>query len=266
MNIIVCIKQVLNPDTPPDAFEIDPDAKRVIPPRGIPPVINPYDRQAVEAALQIKDHGEATVTLITVGDKSSEDALRYAIAMGADEGILISDEAFNGSDSHSIAYILAKAVEKVGAYDLILCGRQSADEGMGQVGSILAEKLGIPSVTIARKVEQVNGKLRIERVLSDGYEVIEAPLPALVTISGEIGLPRIPGARGSIMAARKQIPTWTSQDIGVEVSRVGASASNLEMLKLFKPVREERCEIITGENPKEAAANLVLRLREAKLI
>ncbi|MDY6911457.1 MAG: electron transfer flavoprotein subunit beta/FixA family protein [Chloroflexota bacterium] len=266
MNIVVCIKQVMDPEMPPSKIEVDSEAKRVLGSTGIPPVISPYDRQAVEAALKIKDQGEARITVITVGDESSEDALRYSIAMGADEGIRIGDESFNDSDSHSLAYILTKAIGKIGECDLVLCGRQSADEGMGQVGTLIAENLGMSSVTIVRKVEIIDGKARIERVLSNGYEIIESSLPVLATISGEIGLPRIPGAMRSIMAARKELTTWTAQDIEVDISQVGASANRLEIRQLFKPVRESECEMITGENVKEAAGTLAIKLREAKII
>ena len=266
MNIIVCIKQIQDPEIPPVKFRVDSETKVVIPPEGIPPVMDPADRQAVEAALQIKDQHEGTVTVISVGDKSSEDALRQAIAMGADEGILVSDEAFKDSDSHSIALVLAKTIEKIGEYDLILCGRQAADWDVGQVGSILAEDLGIPIVTVAKKIEVAGSGLRIEHVLSDGYEVIETPVPALITVSNEIGQPRIPTAWGGIAAARKDVPVWSAQDINVDVSQVGASANHLEILKLFIPVHERKCEIIEGESAKEAAVNLALKLSEAKIL
>ncbi|GAI14519.1 unnamed protein product [marine sediment metagenome] len=155
---------------------------------------------------------------------------------------------------------------KVGEYDLIFCGRQAADWDAGQVGSGIAEFLGIPSVTVAKMVEMVDGKIRVERVVADGYEVIEVSTPVLITVSNELGEPRYPKLKGIMAAARKEVPTWTAQDIGADTSQLGASGARTKLLKLFVPVKEAKCEIIEGENPEDAAVNLALKLREAKLI
>lgn len=266
MNIIVCVKQVPNPEIPPSKFMIDPKAKRVVPPEGVPPVINPFDEQAVEAALRIKGKQAAKITVITMGQASATDIVKHTLSMGADEGIILNDAAFEGSDSLSTAYILTKAIEKIGAYDLILCGRQAADWDAGQVGSIIAENLKIPIITLAKKIEVTDNNLKVERVILDGYEIIEAKLPALVTVSNEIGQARLPTGRGIIFAARKQIPTWNAQDIGCDSSLIGGSAAKSELLSLYIPSRERKGEIIQGETVAEAAGNLALKLREIKAI
>ncbi len=267
MNIVVCVKQVPNPEIPMGKFKIDAGALKVIPPEGIPPVINPFDEQAVEVALRIKEKNPGSkITVITVGAGSAADILKHSLSMGADEAIFISDPIFEGSDAFGTAHILSKAVQKLGNVDLILCGRQAADWDVGQVGTLLSEALGIPLITIARKVEVVGGKLSVERALIDGYEVLEAPMPALVTISNEVGLPRLPTGMGIIMAARKKVATWKAQDMGIDAAKVGKNAARSEMVKLYVPVREAKCEVFQADTVAEAAAKMAARLREAKVI
>ena len=266
MNIIVCVKQVPNPEIPPSKFIVDTKAKRVIPPEGVPPVINPFDEQAVEAALKIKEQNGGHITVISMGAASATDIVKHTLSMGADEGIILSDDAFEDSDSISTAYILTKAIEKIGAYDLILCGRQAADWDAGQVGSIMAEKLRLPIITLAKKIEVIDNNLKVERVILDGYEVVEATSPALITVSNEIGQARLPTGRNIIFAAKKQIPIWNAGDIGCDASLVGSGAARSELLSLYVPSRERKGEIIQGESVAEAAANLALKLREIKAI
>ncbi|MFC1925418.1 electron transfer flavoprotein subunit beta/FixA family protein [Chloroflexota bacterium] len=266
MDIIVFIKQIIDPEMPTAKFKVDTGAKKVIPPEGMPLVINPFDAQAVEAALRLKETQGAKITAVCMGDDSAKDVVKHVVSMGADEGILLSDAAFDGSDSLSTAYILAKAVEKIGAYDLILCGRQAADWDAGQVGSILAENLGIPVITLAKSVEAADGNVKVERVVLDGLEIIEATLPALVTVSNEIGQARLPTGKGIIMAARKQIPAWTAGDLGCDASLIGSGAAKSELLSLTIPSRARKGEIVEGESIDEAAGNLALKLREMKAI
>jgi len=266
MNMIVCIKQVLDPEAPPASFKIDPSSNKVVPSPGVSPVISPFDEQAVEAALRIKDTKGGKITAISLGINLLRDVVKKPLAMGADELILLEDEAFIEGDSWSTAYALAMAIKKIGDYDLIFCGRQAADWDAGQVGSGIAEILGLPSVTVAKKVDITNGKARVERVIADGYEVIEVSLPALITVSNELGEARYPTIRG-IMAAKKKEPiVWKPADIGVEVSQIGAAGRRTRLLKLFQPVQEGKCEIIEGDSPEEAAVNLALKLREAKIL
>jgi len=266
MNIIVCVKQVIDPEAPPASFKIDAASNRVVPPPGVPPVISPFDENAVEAALKIKDAHGGKITVISLGVNLLREVVKKPLSMGADELILLEDEAFADGDSWSTAYALSMAIKKIGKYDLIFCGRQAADWDAGQVGSGIAEMLGLPSVTVARKIDVADGKARVERVIADGYEVVEAPLPALITVSNELGEARYPTMRG-IMAARKIEPVvWKPADIGIEPSQVGARGRRVKLCKLFQPVREGKCELIEGESPEEAGVNLALKLREVKLL
>jgi electron transfer flavoprotein beta subunit len=266
MNTIVCIKQILDPEIPPAKFRLDSESRRVIPPEGIPPVINPYDEQAVELALRLKDKHGGKITVVTVGSAAVASMVKHALAMGADEGVILADEAFEGSDSFATAHILAKAMQKIGDYELVLCGRQAADWDEGLVGSIIADNLGLPLVTLAEAVDVADGKLRVKRVTLDGYQLFSVLMPAVVTVSNEVGRPRLPSGWGIIAAARKQVPIWDGGDIGVDPSQVGADAARRKLVKLFTPVRERKCEIIQGETTAEAAVGLATRLRAAKVI
>ena len=266
MNMIVCCKQVLDPEAPPATFKVDTATNKVVPPAGVPPVISPFDENAVEAALRIKDAKGGKITVVSLGLNLLRDVVKKPLSMGADELILLEDEAFIEGDSWSTAYALAMAIKKIGTYDLIFCGRQAADWDMGQVGSGIAEILGLPSVTLAKKIDVLDGKARVERVIPDGYEAIEVPLPALISVSNELGAARYPTIKG-IMAAKKKEPIiWKPADIGVEPSRLGAAGRRTKLAKLFQPVRGGKCEVIGGDTPEEAAVKLALKLREAKIL
>ena len=266
MHMIVCIKQVIDPDAPPASFKVDTATNKVVPPPGVSPVISPFDEQAVEAALRIKDAQGGKITVISLGINLLIDVLRKSLSMGADELILLQDEAFAEGDSWSTAYALAMAIKKIGDYDLIFCGRQAADWDAGQVGSGIADFLGLPSVTVAQKIDITDGKARVERVTDDGYEVIEVSLPALITVSSELGEPRYPTLKGIMAAKKKQPITWKPADIGVDPAQIGAAGRRARLLKLFQPVSEAKCQIIEGESPEEAAVNLALKLRENKIL
>jgi len=261
-NIIVCMKQVLDPEAPVSAFKIDPEAKRAIPPKGTPPVLNPNDENALEAALRIKDVQPTEITVISMGRQLARPVVKKSLAVGANELVLLEDDVFEDLDSYSAAYILTTAIEKIGKCDLILCGRQAADTDAGQVGSGIAEILGIPSITVAQKVEISDGKVRVERVVSDGYEVIETSMPALVTASNEIGELRSPTMKAVMEAQKKQFTVWNAQDLGVDPSQVRRT----NLLKLFIPVHEVKVEIVEGESPEQAGENLALKLRENKIL
>lgn len=259
MNMIVCVKQVVDPETPAAAFKIDTDTKRALASKDRPLVISPFDEQAVEAALRVKDAHGGKITILSLGGESAKDVVKHSMAMGADAGVLLTDPAFDDSDSFATAAVLVEAIKKIGEYDIIFCGRQEADWDAGQVGSGIAELLGIPSVTPIKKIEIKDGKALVERVVEDGYEVIEVALPVMVAVSNELGEPRYATLRGIMAAAKKKLTNWSSQDIG-------AVAARSKMLKLFIPVHEARCEFIEGETPEEAGANLAVKLREAKLL
>jgi len=266
MNIIVCCKQVLDPEAPPASFKIDPAANKVLPPQGVPPVVSPFDEQAVEAALRLKDKLGGKVTVLSLGNTLVRDVVKKPLSMGADELILLEDPAFEGGDSWSTAFALAQAIKKIGQYDIIFCGRQAADWDAGQVGSGIAELLGIPSITVAKKVEIADSKAKVERVVADGFETVEVMLPALITVSNELGEPRYATLKGIMAAAKKQPVVWKPADISVNAAQTGGAGRKQRLVKLFQPVREGKCEIMKGETPAEAATNLAMKLREVKVI
>jgi electron transfer flavoprotein beta subunit len=261
MNIIVCVKQVIDPEAPPSSFKIDAATNKAEM-RGAPPVIDPYGEYAVEAALKIKEAKGGKITVMSLGANLLREVVKKPLAMGADELILLEDAAFANVDSRGTVTALAAAVKKVGGFDLVLCGREASDTNAGQTGSGIAEILGIPVVTLARKIDAEDNKLRVERVTSTGYEVVEVPLLAVVTVSNEIGEPRYPTIKG-IMAAKKKEPiVWKPADIGVDYTQ---TEKRVRLVRLYQPVHEGKCELIDGESPEEMGVNLALRLRAAKV-
>ena len=267
LNMICCVKQVPDPETPASQFKVDEATKKVLPVPGIAPVPSQFDVVGVEAALRIRDTlGEGKVTVVTLGPEGSRDVLKHGLAMGADEGVLLLDKAFDDGDHLATANALAAAIKKLGSFDLVLCGRQAVDWDMGVVGSILAEMLNVPCVTLAKGVQVKDGKAMVERILLDGIEMVETPLPALVTVSNELGEPRYPQLRQIMAAARKEVSVWSAGDIGLDASKVGSSGSLLNIERLYVPVRESQCEFVEGETPEESAQKLAQKLREAKLI
>jgi electron transfer flavoprotein beta subunit len=266
MNMIVCCKQVLDPEAPPASFKIDAGSNKVVPPADVPPVISPFDENAVEAALRIKDQQGGKITILSMGNNLVRDVVKKPLSMGADELVLLEDPAFEGGDSWSTAQALAAAIKKIGEFDLIFCGRQAADWDAGQVGSGIAEILGIPSITLAKKVEVADGKAKIERVVTDGYQVLEVTLPALVTVSNELGEARYATLKGIMAAAKKQPTIWKPADIGIDAAQIGESGRKSKLVKLFQPVREGKCDFVTADTPAEAGTKLAEKLREAKLI
>ena len=264
VQIIVTAKQVIDPEIPKSAFKIDPTSKRVVVPSSFPPVVNGFDEHAVEAALRIKDVQEAKVTVLGVGKTFSIDVMRKLLAMGADELVLVQDPAIDdGIDSRVTAHLLSAAINKIGAFDLILCGRQASDWDNAQVPLILTEELAIPCITIAKKIEVGNGKVTVERVVPEGIEVVEAPLPALVTISNELGLPRYPTMRAIMAANRKRPALWKLSDLGVDPIILQPS---LHLVDLFVPVQDQACEFIDGSDEREIAQILFQKLRESRLM
>ncbi|MBC7228762.1 MAG: electron transfer flavoprotein subunit beta/FixA family protein [Actinobacteria bacterium] len=263
LNIIVCAKQVPDPEGPPSSFEIDGVERRVIP-RGIPPVINPFDENALEAAIRIKESVGAFITLLSLGRSLSRAVILKAVAAGADASLLVEGDPFDPAvlDASSTASLLAAAVQRIGAYDLILCGRQAADTNAGLVGLGLAGILEIPAITLAQKVEVGDGRVRVERVLPDGFEVVEAPMPVLVTVSGELGDLRYPSLQA--IKAAKALPQTVlgPDDLGIDP----LSLRRLETVALEAPVRERKCRLVEADTPEEAGRKLVSVLREDKVI
>ena len=264
VKIGVLAKQVIDPEMPMAAFQIDAAAMKVVTPPNIPPVVNGFDENAVEAALQIKDSQEATITVISAGASFALDVMKKPLSMGADELVLLQDDAFaNNIDSFFTAQLLATAIRKLGGFDLIICGRQASDWDNAQVPLGVAEILGLSCVSLGKKVEVKGDTVVVERLIPDGYEVVEAPMPALVTVSNELGQPRYPTLRG-IMAATRKLPTiWSAADLEADGEQL---EPRITLHDLFVPQRSQVCEIIEGDNEAEAARNLAQKLREAKLI
>ena len=264
INIIVCVKQVMDPETPASAFNIDADARRVVPAPGIPPVVNGFDENAVEAALRLKDNGDAAkITVISMGNGFVMDVMKKPLSMGADELVLVDDDGLNELDAFATATVLTEAIKKVGEYDLVLCGRQASDWDQAHVPLGIAEMLELPCVTLAQNIEVAGDGIVVERALTDGYEVVEAPLPALVTVTNELGEPRYPTLRGIMQASRKQPTNWSTADVGLDA---GALEPKLTLTELYIPVSESQVEVIEGEDEADAGRNLALRLREERLI
>lgn len=266
MNIIVCIKQIIDPETPMSQFAIDSRTKRQVPGNN-PLVISPYDANALEVAIQLKEKQGATVTAISVGGATTTTALRSALSMGADEAILVNDLLLAGSDQRGIAHALAKTICKAGAYDLILTGCESGDWADRAVPAFLAEELGIGYVGYVTRIEVRDGQVVVRRVVEDGYELIEAKTPFLAAISSdETNTARYAKLRDIMTAAKKTIPVWKAADLGLDAERIGPAAARVVITDVYIPVKESRCEMIDGDTAEEKATNLAVRLRELKLI
>jgi electron transfer flavoprotein beta subunit len=264
VNMIVCCKQVPDPEAPPAVFKVV-NNKMTLPPE-VKPVIGQYEEFALEAALKIKDTAGGKITALSLGNNFVRDVIKKSLAVGADELVLLEDKAFEDGDSWSTANALAAAIKKIGTYDIIFCGRQSSDWDAGQVGLGIAEILGIPAVTLARKVEVSEGKAKVERVIPDGYQVTEVILPAVIVVTSGIGALRYATLKGIMAAAKKQPVVCKPADIGLEPSKLGAAGRRSKLDKLFQPVKESKCEIVGGDTAAEAGAKLAVRLREAKLL
>ena len=261
MKIVVLIKQV--PDT--NEVRLDPRTGTLIR-EGVPSIINPEDRNALEEALKLKDSGGATVIAISMGPPQAEDALREALAMGADEAILLTDRAFAGADTWATATTLGHALKKIGDYDLVLAGRQAIDGDTAQVGPQLAEYLKVPQITYVREFAIQERKVIAKRTLEDGYEEIETQLPVLLTITKEANHPRYPSAGAIISAYRqRQVAHWGVQDVDANPDSVGLKGSPTQVKRSFSPPPKEPGQILKGA-PPEAARDLVAILRQKNII
>jgi electron transfer flavoprotein beta subunit len=263
VNIIVCIKQV--PGT--TKVKINPETGTLIR-AGIEAVVNPFDEYAIEEALRIKERlGEATVTVITMGPPQAETALRSAIAMGADKACLVSDRAFAGSDTWATSYTLSRAIKKLGDFNLVICGKQAIDGDTAQVGPGIAEMLDIPFVAWVRKVEEISDNaMRVERMMEDGYDVVEAPLPGLITVVKEINEPRMASLKGKMRARKAEIITLSAADLEVDGAKLGLTGSPTQVLRSFVPERKTGGEKISGEVPElvEKAKSAIMDLGVVK--
>ncbi|MCM8784138.1 MAG: electron transfer flavoprotein subunit beta/FixA family protein [Candidatus Omnitrophica bacterium] len=282
MNIIVCIKQV--PDT--TEVKIDPQTNTLIR-EGVASIINPFDMYAIEEGIRLKEKYGGKVTVISMGPPQAEEALREAISMGCDEAILITDRAFAGSDTWATSYTLAKAIEKIGDFDLIICGKQAIDGDTAQVGPGISAHLDLPQVTYVKKIEEIKiserqpqkaslihteeirtpehqlpiaDVARVERMMEEGYEVVEVPLPCLITVVKEINEPRLPSLKGKLRARCAEIKKWGIQDLGLDKKDVGLEGSPTRVVKIFTPPPRKGGQILEGET-KEVVEKLVELLK-----
>ncbi len=255
MNIIVCVKQV--PGT--TEVKINQETNTIIR-EGVESIINPFDLYAIEEGLRIKDNLGGNVTVLSMGIPATAELLRDAIALGVDDAVLLSDKAFAGSDTLATAYALSMGIRKIGNFDLVICGKQATDGDTAQVGPELAEKLDIPHATYVRKIEEIReGYIRCQRMTDDGYEVIEMPLPAVITVVKEINEPRLPSLRGKMKARNAVIKVWTADDINADKSKCGLDGSPTKVIRTFVPKHDVKSEMIEGE-PEEQARILVDKL------
>ena len=261
MEIVVFVKQV--PDT--TEVKIDPQTNTLIR-QGVPSIVNPFDKNAVEAALQLKEKHGGKITVVSMGPPQAKDALKECLAMGADEALLISDRAFGGADTLATSYTLAAAAKKLGKIDMIICGKQAIDGDTAQVGPEIAEHLGMPQVTYVAKID-VNGEtVRVEREHEEGYEVIEVNMPVLLTVVKSINEPRYPTVKGTMKANRANIPVWTVNDIEVDAEKIGLKGSPTQVRKIFTPKQRVQGEVIQAETAREAVATLIQKLSDAKIV
>lgn len=266
MHLAILVKQVANPDVAASQFRIDDAAGTVTPMDGVPLVMSPFDEQAVEAALRIREAlGEARITVITLGPESARNVLKHGLAMGADDAVLLSDPAFAGSDARGTAHALAAAIRKLGAVDLVLAGRQAADDDAGVIGTAVAHALNLPVIAFAQDLQVSDGHVRVERVLDDATEVMEAALPAVVTISNELGEARKPNLRETMRAARKPVAVWTPADLDLDPATVGSAGARRRAQRAYVPVKDSRCEWLDGSAEEQARA-LVAKLKEARVL
>jgi electron transfer flavoprotein beta subunit len=258
--IIVCAKQIPDPEAPFSNVSVDVEKKRVL--VDAPLVISPYDENALEAAIRIKEELGGKITVLSMGRKVSDTLMRKAIAAGADGLILLEDPLFEGLDSDSAAYVLSCAIKKIGDYDLVLTGRQAGDWDSGQVGLILAEILDIPCISLARSVKITDAGALVEKSVPVGYEVVEAGLPAVVTVSNEVGELRYVARSKMLLLLKKplSIPKWDAKQLGCDVEKL----RKLELTELSLPADMGReCFLIEGSTG-EQAEKLATVLRELR--
>jgi electron transfer flavoprotein beta subunit len=244
MKLVVLIKQV--PDT--TEVRIDRETNTLIR-EGVPSIINPFDMYAIEEALRIREATcDGSVTVMSMGPPQVESALREAIALGADDAILLSDRAFAGSDTWSTSYTLAAGIRKLGGFDLILCGKQAIDGDTAQVGPGVAQFLGVPQVTYARKITLEDGAtITVQRMVDDGHDVIRTPLPAVVTVVKEINEPRLPSLKGKMRAKKCEIAVWGPSDLDVDPSELGLDGSPTRVIRIFAPEPRAGGRMLEGE-------------------
>lgn len=261
MIVIVLMKQVPNTSE----VRIDPKTGNLIR-EGVESIINPEDRHALEAALQIKDTTDCRVIVLSMGPPQAAEILCEALAMGADQAILLTDKAFAGADTWATSTTLGMAIKRIGDFDLILAGRQAVDGDTAQIGPQVAEVLGIPQLTYASKLEVQEGKVIVERTLEGSCERIESPTPVLVTCLAALNTPRYPTVAGMLDATsdRAAIELWNAADIGAKAYEVGLLGSLTQVVKTFTPKEARNTRFLEG-SPAEIAVQLLDAFREKEI-
>lgn len=264
LDIIVCIKQVPHPDYF-SMISLDPTL-HTITREGIPSVINPLDKNALEEALRIRDRYSGRITAVTMGPSLAKDALEEALAMGIDKAILLSDIAFAGADTLATAYCLAYCIKKIGRFDLILCGNSTIDSGTGQVGPQLAELLNVSHINSVRQIilEQENS-LIVVQVLENGYMKLRIKLPALLSVTKGINVPRLPTVQGILEARNKEILIWNATDVQADSNTIGTAGSRTHVTGILQNETKRRSEIFSGK-PEDAVKKALARLYELNAI
>jgi len=261
LNIIVLVKQV------PDASEIKINREtNTLIRDGVPSIINPFDMYAIEEALRLREQHGGKVTAVTMGPPQASEALKEAVSLGVDTVVLLSDRAFAGADTWATSYVLSQGIKKIGEYDLIIAGKQAIDGDTAQVGPETADMLGIPFVAYIRKIKQVEGKKMVaERLMDEGYDVVETSLPALITVVKEINQPRLPSLKGKMKARGLKVASWNANDIGADEKKCGLKGSPTKVVKIFPPALRGQREILAG-TMEEKVATVVRKLKEQSLI
>ncbi|MGC2062751.1 MAG: electron transfer flavoprotein subunit beta/FixA family protein [Thermodesulfovibrionales bacterium] len=260
MKIVVCVKQV--PDTA--EVRINPETNTLMR-DGVPSIINPYDMHAIEAGIQIREMVGGDVTAVTMGPPQAELALREAISMGIDKAVLLTDRLFAGSDTWATAYALYKAIAYIGA-DIIICGKQAIDGDTAQVGPEIAEFLDIPHIAYIRKVVEVRtDRIVVQRLMDDGFDVVESSLPVLLTVVRELNVPRLPSLKGKMAAKKAEIIKLAAADLKVDEQDLGLKGSPTQVRNIFAPEAKTNRTMLHG-TPEEMVSKLVEDLLESKCL
>lgn len=264
MRVVVCLKQVIDPLTPATSLALDHAEKKIRVGTAAPPVINGFDEQGLEAALRLREADkDLEIVCLAAGDRFNNDVMKRALAVGADQLILISSPSLDTWDSYKIAATLAAAVRKVGGADLVICGRQGSDWDNGLTPYILADLLGMPLLTLAKRIAMKDRMtVEIERVLADGSMAMEGPLPAVVTVTSELGALRMPTVAARLQAARKQPKAMTHDELGAPSSDRKAPA----VVDLAVPVTGRACSFIEASDGRVAGAQLAETLLKAGVV
>jgi electron transfer flavoprotein beta subunit len=263
MNILVCLKQILDPEIPARDFRIDPGKLEAE--RGAANLVtNIFCENALETALQFRERfGDATITVLCYGATTAEDSLRKALAMKADAAALVVNDGNQNPDPLTIARVLAAAIRKLGTFDLIMVGREAGDWGAGQTGGLVAEELDLPCVSFVDRIESNDGKLQLKRQTDTGWEVLEAETPVVVSVTNdEHNVPRIPKVRDVMMSFRQPLTQWTLDDLDIAANEARAGNTYYEVADLSIPQKETRCEFVTGDTLDERVETLARRIVE----